>query len=51
MYKDSSPPRRGELRRLNTLNDRGGLIISEPNPERSVATDDHSSNGAGAKIN
>jgi hypothetical protein len=42
--KDASPPRRGELRTLSIVNDRGGLPSSEQNDEECDATDDHSSN-------
>ena len=36
--QDSSPPGRGELRRLNTIRKWGGLLSSGQNPEECDAT-------------
>jgi hypothetical protein len=36
--ESSSPPRRGEFRKLENLNDRGGLPNSEQNDEECDAT-------------
>jgi len=35
---DASPPWRGELRELNTVRNRGGLLNNEPNDEVCDAT-------------
>lgn len=45
--EDTSPPWRGEMSELNTLNDWGGLMISEQNDEECDARDDDQGTEAG----